>query len=136
MSETTPSPKRRRRKYVPAVGPRLEKLLMVVFGLFALLAINAVYLVGVSLLEWWTGNTYQTWFYMNMFLVHLVLGLLFVLPVVIFGIIHIRNSYDRPNRRAVRAGPPARATARRKENHRVAVTSAAASLSTCAIALV
>ena len=30
-----------RRRYVPAVGPRLRKLLAVVFGLFALLAVNS-----------------------------------------------------------------------------------------------
>ena len=39
---------RRRKKYVRAVGPRLTKLLAVVFGLFALLAVNSVYLVGVT----------------------------------------------------------------------------------------
>ncbi len=55
MSQEAPRP--RRRRYVPAVGPRLEKLLLVVFGLFALLAINAVYLVGVSIMEWSTGRT-------------------------------------------------------------------------------
>ncbi|MEM7353511.1 MAG: hypothetical protein AAF657_22125, partial [Acidobacteriota bacterium] len=98
------APRRRRRKYVPAVGPRLEKLLFVVFGLFALLAINAVYLVGVSLMEWATGNTYQNWFYMNMFIVHLVLGALIIVPVVVFGFTHMRKAYDRPNRRAVKVG--------------------------------
>ena len=76
----------RRKRYVPVIGPRLQKLLFVVFALFALLALNAVYLVGVSILEWSTGKTYQNWFYMNMFLVHLVLGALFILPVVIFAL--------------------------------------------------
>ena len=107
MSSTSTSPKkapRPRRRYVPVVGPRLEKVLMVVFGLFALLAINAVYLVGVSLLEWWTGNTYQNWFYMNMFLVHLILGVLFVVPVIVFGLLHMKNARNRPNRRAVKVG--------------------------------
>ena len=41
---------------------------------------------------------------MFMFLGHLVLGLLLVLPVIIFGVIHIKNAHDRPNRRAVRVG--------------------------------
>jgi len=107
MTEThpkKPSPKKRRPKYRAPVGPKLKKLLAVVFGLFAVLAVNSVYLAGVSILEWSTGDTFQNWFYMNMFLVHLFLGLLIVLPVVIFGIIHIRNSYNRPNRRAVQAG--------------------------------
>ena len=34
----------------------------------------------------------------------LVLGLAAALPVVIFGMLHIRNARNRPNRRAVRAG--------------------------------
>ncbi|MCP4663744.1 MAG: hypothetical protein GY856_50820 [bacterium] len=101
----------RRRRYVPAVGPRLKKLLFVVFGLFALLAINAVYLAGVSMLEWLTGETYQNWFFMNMFIVHLVLGLVLIVPVIVFGVIHLRNTYERRNRRAVRVGLALFATA-------------------------
>jgi hypothetical protein len=93
-----------RRKYLRAVGPRLKKLLAIVFGLFALLAVNATYLAGVTFLEWLTGTTYQNWFYLVMFLVHLSLGLLIILPVVFFGIFHIRNAYNRPNRRAVWVG--------------------------------
>jgi hypothetical protein len=31
-------------RYVPAIGPRLRKLLFVVFALFALLAVNSAYL--------------------------------------------------------------------------------------------
>ena len=95
---------KRRRRYVKAVGPRLEKLLAVVFGLFALLAVNAFYLLTVRVFEAVTGQTYQNWFFLIMFLGHLVLGLAFVLPVVLFGLLHIRNTYNRPNRRAVRAG--------------------------------
>ena len=100
-----PAPKpRRRRKYVPVVGPRLAKLLAVVFGLFALLVVNSAYLVGVRILEAVTGAVYQNWLYMVMFLVHLVLGLALVLPVVIFGITHMRKAWSRPNRRAVWVG--------------------------------
>jgi Cytochrome c554 and c-prime len=94
----------RSRKYVPAVGPRLKKVLFAVFGLFALLAVNSTYLLAVTLLERTTERTYQNWFYMNMFLLHLGLGLLFVVPVLVFGVAHIRNAYNRPNRRAVRVG--------------------------------
>ncbi|MEE8108103.1 MAG: hypothetical protein V3T36_03005, partial [Gammaproteobacteria bacterium] len=65
----------KRRQYVPAVGPKLHKLLMAVFGLFALLAINSVYLAGITLAEWFSAATYQDYFYQWMFLVHLVLGL-------------------------------------------------------------
>jgi hypothetical protein len=98
------SPPERKKKYVPAVGPRLKKLLFVVFGLFALLAVNSTYLVSVTAFEAATGRTYQNWFYLYMFLLHLVLGLLIVVPVIAFGIAHIRNAYNRPNRRAVFVG--------------------------------
>ncbi len=94
----------RRQRYVPAVGPRLKKLLAVVFGLFAVLAVNSIYLVSVRGLEAATGRTYQNWFYLVMFLLHLVLGLAIVLPVVIFGVLHLKNARHRPNRRAVRVG--------------------------------
>jgi tetratricopeptide (TPR) repeat protein len=109
--QTSPPAPPARRKYVPAVGPRLSKLLFVVFGLFALLSVNAVYLLAVRLLERTGGRVYQNWFYLVMFLVHLVLGLLLVAPVVVFGIAHIRNAWRRPNRRAVRVGVGLFATA-------------------------
>ena len=98
---TSSKPRRPRRK---PVGPRLKPVLNLVFGLFALLGINAVYLLGVRLLEAATGETYQNWFYMNMFLVHLVLGLLFVVPTLLFAAAHVRNTHNRPNRRAVKVG--------------------------------
>ncbi len=98
-------------KYRRAVGPKLKQLLAVVFGLFALLAVNAVYLGGVTFFEWLHETTYQNWFYMNMFLVHLVLGVLIIVPVIVFGGIHIFNSHNRPNRRAVRVGYALFATA-------------------------
>jgi len=99
------------RRYVPAVGPRLMKVLALVFGLFALLAVNSTYLVSVTFLEWLSGKTYQNWFYLNMFLVHLVLGALIVVPLIVFGIGHIANAHDRRNRRAVRVGYALFATA-------------------------
>lgn len=107
-SQPTPP---RKRKYLPAVGPRLKKLLFLVFGLFALLAVNSTYLASTTFIEWVTGKTYQNWFYMYMFLLHLVMGLLIVVPVIAFGIAHIRNAYNRPNRRAVTVGYALFATA-------------------------
>src|SRR5437870_245493 len=96
-----------KKKYVRAVGPRLRLLLLFIFGLVAVLAANSVYLSAVTFLEWLkagANQTYQNWFYMVMFGTHLGLGLLLVVPVVIFGILHIRNAHDRPNRRAVKVG--------------------------------
>ncbi len=99
---TTPAPPRRR--YVPAVGPKLRKLLIVLLGLFALLGVNAAYLGSITFAEWLSGATYQNYFYQYMFLLHLAVGLLILLPVLVYGAIHIRNAHDRPNRRAVRVG--------------------------------
>src|SRR5712664_4245097 len=96
-----------RKKYVRAIGPRLRILLYFIFGMVAILAANSVYLSAITWLEWLKHDpnvTYQNWFYMVMFGTHLGLGLLLVLPVVIFGILHIRNAHDRPNRRAVKVG--------------------------------
>ncbi|REK00484.1 MAG: hypothetical protein DWQ36_22905 [Acidobacteria bacterium] len=108
MSTTPATPPRPavppRRKRREAVGPRLKPVLAVVFGLFALLSVNAVYLLGVRLLEAASGATYQNWFYLFMFLGHLVLGLALVVPVLVFGAGHMRNTWNKPNRRAVKVG--------------------------------
>jgi tetratricopeptide (TPR) repeat protein len=98
-----PSPIRRQ-LYVPAVGPRLKRLLLAVFLLVALLGANSVYLASISLMEWLTGHVYQNYFYQYMFLLHLVLGLALLLPLVLFGLFHMKAAYNRPNRRAVRVG--------------------------------
>lgn len=93
-----------KRKYVRAVGPRLRILLGVIFGLVAILGANSAYLLSITVLENVTGHLYQNYFYQMMFLAHLVLGLLLLLPVIIFGIAHLKNSWNRPNKRAVRVG--------------------------------
>ncbi|MGB5622304.1 MAG: hypothetical protein WBN65_07420, partial [Gammaproteobacteria bacterium] len=104
MSASSSARSARRRAYVPVVGPRLRKLLLLVFALFSLLAINSAYLGGVTLMEWLRGDTFQGYFYQLMFLGHLVLGLLLILPVVVYGILHLRVARHRPNRRAVGVG--------------------------------
>ena len=92
----------------PAVGPRLKWLLAAVFGLFALLAVNSVYLGAVTFLEWKLGledgRSLQGGFYLWNFLVHLVLGFLIVVPTIVFGVVHWRNVANRPNPRAIAAG--------------------------------
>ncbi len=92
------------RPYPPVIGPRLRKLLGFVFTLSGLLAVNSVYLAGITLAQWYTGELYEAYFYQLMFLGHLVLGLTLVLPVIVFGLLHLRNAWPRPNYRAVRAG--------------------------------
>ncbi|MBT5707986.1 MAG: hypothetical protein HOI66_16860, partial [Verrucomicrobia bacterium] len=101
QSHSSPKP---RRKYVRAIGPRLRVVLLGVYGLVALLGANSAYLASITFLEWFRGETYQNYFYQFMFLGHLVLGLLLLAPFIGFGVGHIRNAYNRPNRRAVRVG--------------------------------
>ncbi|HET6247237.1 MAG TPA: multiheme c-type cytochrome, partial [Tepidisphaeraceae bacterium] len=101
---TTPPINPPRKRYVRAIGPRLRVLLVFVFILAALLGANSIYLVSVHLLELCRGVVYQDYFYQCMFLAHLALGLLIVVPFIVFGIGHIRNAHDRPKRRAVRIG--------------------------------
>jgi tetratricopeptide (TPR) repeat protein len=93
-----------RPKFVPVVGPRLKVLLAVVFGLFALLGVNSVYLAAITFLEWRSGFQYQNYFYLWMFMAHLVLGLLITVPFVLFGVGHARNAHNRPNPWAKRVG--------------------------------
>jgi tetratricopeptide (TPR) repeat protein len=98
------APDRPRIRYVPAVGPRLRKLLLAVFALFALLAVDSVYLGTITWFEWWSGKTLQDYFYQIVFLLHLALGFLIIVPLLVFGALHFRNAWKRPNRRAVSAG--------------------------------
>lgn len=97
------------KQYVRAVGPRLRILLFVVFALVAIIGANSIYLASITLLEWisqrWgEGLTYQNHFYLNMFMVHLLLGLVLVVPFVVFGVLHMLASWNRRNRRAVKIG--------------------------------
>ena len=57
-------------------------LLHGVLGAFILLTLNALYLLGVRFLEYQSGQLYQDHVYQFMFLGHLALGLLIVVPVV------------------------------------------------------
>lgn len=87
-----------------AVGARLRKLLYVVFALFALLFANSAYLGTITFLEWFTGQTYQNFAYLSMVLAHLALGLLLIVPFLVFAGLHMRNTWRRRNRRAVKVG--------------------------------
>ncbi|MDP6443083.1 MAG: multiheme c-type cytochrome [Pirellulaceae bacterium] len=103
-SSAAVNPPEQPRKVKRAVSPRLRRLLYVVFGLVALLGANSVYLAAITALEWFSSNTYQDFFYQYMFLGHLVLGLILITPFLIFGLLHMKASKDRRNRRAVKIG--------------------------------
>jgi tetratricopeptide (TPR) repeat protein len=105
MSPTSqPLRDRRGRAYTPAIGPRLTPLLWVVMIGFALLGANGAYLASVTFLEWARGTLQQTVFYIRMFILHLVLGFLLLVPFVGFGLIHLATSWKRPNKGAIRYG--------------------------------
>jgi tetratricopeptide (TPR) repeat protein len=95
-----------RKAYVRTVGPRLRVVLYIVFGLVAALGANSLYLSAITFLDWWhgTGQTYQNYFYLYMFLAHLGLGLLLVIPYCLFGVVHLLAARKRRNRTAVRIG--------------------------------
>lgn len=87
-----------------AIGPRLRIVFNVVLALLAIIGANSAYLAGVTFLQWWTQRTYEDQFYAWMFLVHIVVGLLIVIPFIVFGLIHMRNTKDRRIRRTVMIG--------------------------------
>ena len=89
-----PLPKAKR-----VIGPRLRLLLIGVLALFTLLSANGIYLFSITWLGHFTGRSYEDFFYQIMFLVHLVLGLIIILPVVVFGIMHMLAARNRRNRR-------------------------------------
>ncbi len=93
-----------KRCFVEPVGPRLRILLVIVLGLFALLGINSVYLASVTFAEWVTDQVFQNFFYIIMFGAHLVMGLLIILPVIVFGFVHMFRAKSLPNKRAARVG--------------------------------
>jgi len=88
-----------------------RRALRIVFLLFAALCVNAAYLATVTFLEWLTDRLHQDYGYQLMFLAHLVLGLLLIVPVIAFGVSHGLRMRVLPNRRAVRAGVALFATA-------------------------
>jgi hypothetical protein len=91
-------------RFVAAVGPRLRRLLVAVSVLVALLGANSLYLAAITALEAATGSTFENYFYQYMFLGHLVLGFVLIVPFLAFAAIHLRNVLNRRNRRAVRIG--------------------------------
>ena len=105
MSTSLPPMKDRRgRVYTPAVGPKLRPLLWVLLGGFAVLGANGAYLASVTAMTWATGVTQQTFFYMLMIGLHLLVGFAVVVPVLAFGFAHWVTSFKRPNKAAVRYG--------------------------------
>ena len=75
-----------RPRYRAVIGPKLKVLLICLFALFALLVVNSVYLVALRIMGLSTGESYENWFYLIMFLAHLIMGLALLIPLILFGI--------------------------------------------------
>ena len=88
----------------PVLTKNLRSWLGLVFLLFALLAVNSLYLGGVTIAEAVPGEILQDYYYLAMFVVHLALGLVLIPAFMVFAIGHMRRAWHRPNRNAVRAG--------------------------------
>ncbi len=88
----------------PALSPSLRRLLAVILVLFGLLAVNSLYLAGITAAETLTGRILQTPTYLFMFLAHLGLGLVLAPLALVFGALHLNRARRRPNRYAIRAG--------------------------------
>ena len=98
-----------RPKAARVVGPRLRLLLYLMLGLVALIAPNSIYMASITTLEWISRHwgeaaSYQDHFYLSMFAVHVALGMLLVVPFLVFGILHMLAARRRRNRRAIKVG--------------------------------
>ncbi|MCF6300851.1 MAG: tetratricopeptide repeat protein, partial [Proteobacteria bacterium] len=92
------------RRYSKAVGPKLYKLLVFVFVLVGVLLANSMYLASVTLIEWVTEQSIQNEFYLLMFFAHLIIGIVLILPFIVYGLIHLKNSRNLSNKKAIIAG--------------------------------
>jgi hypothetical protein len=91
--------------YIPAIGPRLRILLYIVFAGFAFLAANGIYLLVVSVMNRVnTNQLYTTGFTFWMLFLHIAVGVVGVVPFVVFGVTHWWSARKRDNRVAVRLG--------------------------------
>src|SRR5205807_1544754 len=94
----------RGRPYEPAVGPRLRVLLAFIFAAVAMLGATGIYLASVTLMEYLRNELYQTPFTQWMLLAHVAVGVLLVVPFLVFGLAHLATARHRKNRVAVRLG--------------------------------
>ena len=66
--------------------------------------IDSLYLLGVRLMDWMQAGGSDTLLSVWAFLLHVVLGLALVIPVLVYGIGHMRRARSSPNRNARRVG--------------------------------
>ena len=79
---------------LPVVSPAMRKVLLVSLVLFTLLVLDSVYLSSVTFLTWLRGISLEGVFYQWMFLAHLVLGVLIIVPILVYSVMHIRSRLE------------------------------------------
>ncbi|MCZ6684109.1 MAG: multiheme c-type cytochrome, partial [Planctomycetota bacterium] len=84
-------------EYKPVMSAAQRWAFWIIIPLLAVLGANSLYLLAIP-------EENQNQFYLLMFLLHLVLGLLLMVPFVAFIVLHVRAAWGRENRRAIRAG--------------------------------
>jgi tetratricopeptide (TPR) repeat protein len=95
----------RGKPYIPALGPKLKFLLAIIFGLVALLGATGAYLSKITYYNRYRApNNYTNTFTFWVFLAHVGVGVLAILPFFFFGSYHLVTAWKRPNRVAVRLG--------------------------------
>src|SRR5262245_60755226 len=94
----------RGRVYEPAIGPRLKVVLAFIFAAVALLGATGVYLMAIRYYGLARGQEYTNQFTLWMFIAHVAVGVLLVLPFLLFGLVHYSSARKRKNRLAVRLG--------------------------------
>jgi tetratricopeptide (TPR) repeat protein len=94
----------RGRMYEPAIGPRLKILLFIVFAATAILGVTGIYLLSIDVLERLSQRTYTNQFTLQMFVIHILVGLAFIAPFLVFGCTHLLTARKRNNRLAVKLG--------------------------------
>ena len=94
-----------------AVTPRLRRILLLVFVGFGIMSIDSLYLLGVRFFATVASTPSDTLLSIWAFLVHVILGLILVVPVVLYGVGHLLRARRSPNRNARRVGYALFATA-------------------------
>ncbi len=95
---TTPGPR------PPVVSRAARLLLRVLYGLVAALTASAIYLGAVTAADRIGGSSHQGYVYQWALVAHLAVGLLVILPFMLFAVSHARAARTHPNQRAARLG--------------------------------
>lgn len=86
------------------IGAGARQLLRLVYALVAVLTASALYLGAVTAADWLRSTSHQGYVYQWALLVHLAVGVLVLVPFVLFAVSHALVARRHPNQRAARVG--------------------------------